>query len=131
MTHAIENRQQENGRTGGGEGLPRHMQLSIERTGAAVTIRVGGEVDAAEASALVVAVNRALCDGAKSLVIDCAQIEFIDSVGLNALVEGHRRATIHGSSLTIATPNRLVVRMLGLAGLQDVLPLDAEGASVP
>jgi anti-anti-sigma factor len=129
MTHAIEHRELPNGRPGPRTERAGHMQLSIEWTGAvAATIRVGGEVDAAEASALVVAVNRALCDGATSLVVDCAEIEFIDSMGLNALVEGLRRATTRGSSFTIASPSPHVFRMLGLAGLRDVLSLDTDVA---
>jgi anti-sigma B factor antagonist len=127
MTQAVEH-EQPNRRNGRRAEQPRHMQLSIERKGVVATIRVGGEVDAAEASALVVAVNRALCDGAKSLVVDCAKIEFIDSMGLNALVEGRRRATTKGSSFTIASPSPHVFRMLGLAGLRDVLSLDTDVA---
>jgi anti-sigma B factor antagonist len=129
MTNAIESCADRAGRERPLAAQLRHMSLSVEPTPAGVTILVGGEVDAAEAFALIVAVNRALCDGAKSLVVDCAQVDFIDSVGLNALVEGRRRAIARGSSLTIHRPSPHVSRMLRLTGLEHTLT--PEAATVP
>ena len=68
------------------------MQLSTEVVGDVGVIRVRGDVDSIEAPNLDDAAMALLADGARSLVIDCRDIDFIDSAGLQVMVRAHQEA---------------------------------------
>jgi anti-anti-sigma factor len=60
---------------------------------------------------------------AGDVVIDCTQVTFIDSIGINALVDAQRRLNEQGRLLSVVgltgTPRR-VVRSLGLTAFLQV-----------
>jgi anti-sigma B factor antagonist len=89
--------------------------------GGAVELRVRGELDMASAPELARALDGALAADHRLLVLDVADLSFLDCAGMRpiraALCELQRR----DGSLLIRHPQPLVERTLQLAGLGDAL----------
>ncbi|MGH9027897.1 MAG: STAS domain-containing protein [Acidimicrobiia bacterium] len=97
------------------------MKVDIDVKGSQAQISVAGEVDAHTSTALERAIDQALEAGARTLVVDVAEMSFIDSSGLRVLVQGRRRATEAGGALALRQPSDTVVRLLELTGLRELL----------
>ncbi len=54
-------------------------------------------------------------------VIDLAELSFVDSTGIRALLRARRRASESGATLEVANANAAVGRVLTDAGLEHVL----------
>lgn len=61
-------------------------------------------------------------DGAKKIVLDLSDLEFIDSLGIHFVVTAHEQAKREGRTLTIVRGGPQVTRVFELVGLDDVLP---------
>jgi anti-sigma B factor antagonist len=57
------------------------------------------------------------------VVVDLADLSFIDSTGLGALVAGFQRARDAGIAFRLARPSRGVRQILVLSGLLEVVEL--------
>ena len=101
------------------------MELSIRtsREGATERVSVAGEVDVSNADSLREALDGALGANAPGVVVDLAEVPYIDSTGIGVLVGAAHRAREAGSSLAVERPQRNVARVLGLLGVGDELGL--------
>jgi len=88
-----------------------------------VVLRARGDVDAYTAPGLRAQLHEATAGEAGLVVVDLAEITFIDSAGLGALVGAHRRMRETGGRLRIVRPPPLVARAFELTGLDEVLDL--------
>jgi anti-sigma B factor antagonist len=104
-------------------GFSLHLEI-LEGPGAAV-LAVRGEVDAAHADELRATLDRVL-DGATPLVLDVADMSFIDSAGLNALAQAFRGR--EGAGIAVAAASPKIARMLEMRGLTSLV---ATHESVP
>ena len=80
---------------------------------------VRGEVDLATASDLEIAVRNALDDAPAGVLLDMAQLTFIDSSGLRALVALAKDAESRRTKLALRNLPRHAQRVLELTGLGD------------
>ena len=103
------------------------MQLSVEVVGDLGIIGVRGELDHLQAGGLQAAVEGALQDGARSLVIDCTEVSFVDSTGVSALVDAHQKASLRFGTVTIRNAGTFLLRVLEMAELDRVLLFDGGG----
>lgn len=58
---------------------------------------------------------------ADRLVVDLAELSFVDSTGIRALLRARRRAIESGATLEVANASPVVGRVLSDAGLEHVL----------
>ena len=91
-----------------------------------VRIRVSGEVDLEGAPPMLDAILCAGIAGAdgQRVVVDLADVTFIDSSGLAALVDAHRRLRARSQQLVVANPDDGVWRIFTLAGVDQILVID-------
>jgi anti-sigma B factor antagonist len=92
-----------------------------------VCLRVQGELDLATACELRQAcevVECALRPGV-SVVVDLAELRFVDAAGLGALVRLRNRLRSAGADLTVVDPSPQVRRVFEHAGLGGILDADA------
>jgi anti-sigma B factor antagonist len=70
----------------------------------------------------------ALEAGPDELVVDMADVAFIDSSGLSVLVDAFQRGQAAGTQVLLRAPGRSVSLLLGISGLDKVLRIvnDAE-----
>ena len=102
-----------------------HFRVEAHTDGRTQVLAIGGELDLAAASTLEAELNDALAGGFDLIVVDLAQLDFIDSTGLSVLVRGHQQAQEAGLELGLINPGAQVERLLSLTGLADRLALGA------
>lgn len=59
--------------------------------------------------------------GARTVTVDLAETDFLDSTGLNALVIALKHTRKQGGDLVLRAPSRPVTRVLELSGLSTVV----------
>ena len=79
-------------------------------------VTVTGDIDFATSEPLWEDLDTRLTP-AKSVIIDCSGITFLDSMGLRALLQAKDRARELDIPLTLAAPSGPVSRVLELAGV--------------
>jgi len=84
-------------------------------------VRVEGRLNMVAAPQLRETVAQALRAGKLRLVIDLAQVEFMDSSGLGALIGALKTARHAGGDLRIAAPNEQVNLVLALSNVERIL----------
>lgn len=104
------------------------MQITVDATGpGAVELVVEGELDMATSDRLRAAGETALREGARHLVLDLAQVSFIDSTGVGALVAIRKLAIDHEAALTLRDPSQPARRILELSTLVEVFTVETSG----
>ena len=87
-------------------------------------LRVAGEVDLAVSAALLDAIISAgSTGGTPDLVVDLTEVTFLDSTGINALVEARNRLAAEDIRLRIENPTPFVAHVLDVVGVADHLGL--------
>ena len=90
--------------------------LRVLPTGEARTVRLVGELDASNADELLDALRPQLGEGG-DLVLNIAELSFIDSMGLRSLLQIATRLEKTGK-LLLQSPQRPVARTIELLGLE-------------
>lgn len=86
------------------------------------TVHAPVDVDLSTAEDVAARVRAAFDAGATHVVLDLSQVQFVDSSGLRALVNGAKRARSAGGRLELRSVPPVVRRVLDVSGL-DVLLL--------
>lgn len=87
-------------------------------------LRVSGAIDIQSREALITAGRAALDGNSGALVLDLADVTFMDSTGIGALVELGHDAEDAGAELLIRDPSPRVVRILDMTGLGEAWPIE-------
>ncbi|MEA3075230.1 MAG: anti-sigma factor antagonist [Actinomycetota bacterium] len=97
------------------------MEVKTVIDGPEALVQVAGEIDASTAPTLGEALEAAIDQDMRTVVVDAAGITFIDSSGLSVLVAAHKRLKAGGGELVVASASAPVRRLLGISGLDRVL----------
>ena len=81
-----------------------------------------GDVDFA-AHAVLGEQLTALVGAGRAIVVDCAGVTFLDSMGLRALFDGLQAAAAHGLGFELANVSQPVLRVMELSGTTGVFPI--------
>jgi anti-sigma B factor antagonist len=92
---------------------------STREDGGHLIVTLRGEPDAVDAASIVGALAAAAA-GSPRIVIDLAELEFIDCSGLRVLARARKQARQRGSELLLVAPRRQVGRILALTSLAGV-----------
>jgi anti-anti-sigma factor len=111
------------------------FSCTAEQSADHVVFTVAGDVDLAAHTRLQSRLEESW-DASTNLVIDCSGITFLDSMGLRVLVHALQRATAADRTIALAAPSQPVLRVLELAGVQELFPVtgplpDAEPPRTP
>jgi anti-sigma B factor antagonist len=85
-------------------------------------VRGPSEIDIANAGFLRAGLLAAAEQGHATIVADLSQTVFCDTVGLQVLVLGHRRAVAEGGELRLVVRTAPLRRLLQLTGVDQVIP---------
>lgn len=96
------------------QGIAPGLGVEVRRDFRPVVVRVVGEVDLANASALRWVLVDLIADGENQLTVDLEEVSFIDLCGLRVLRRIGRHLTEHDGSLLLHRPSRAVTRIIGL-----------------
>ena len=95
------------------------MELTIVRAGSELTPH--GSIDLVSRKQLVDAGLQVLREQG-SLTVNMSAVDFMDSVGIGAVVQLAKAATAHGGSFAVVDPSLPVQRVLAVTGLADAWP---------
>ena len=102
--------------------MPNRLAITdIDANGVALR----GEIDAHSAP-LVADHFSTLPTGDDDIVIDMAEVSFMDSSGLRVLLDLHQRAGDAGRRLVLRTPSQSVAKLLEVSGLSDHFTVEGE-----
>jgi anti-sigma B factor antagonist len=96
-----------------GGGLREEPVAAVERRDGAIVVRLTGELDLYNADTLRAALFDAAAETPERLVVDLAEVRFIDSTALGVLVETRSRV----SAFLLAAPALETRRALQVSGL--------------
>ncbi len=101
------------------------FQVEVRRGAEGFVVTPRGELDIAT----VPVVRGALADRSpgEALVLDLGQLAFMDTSGIQLVVEAHRAARAEGFRLSVLRGPPSIQRVFEISGLADVLPF-ADGS---
>jgi anti-anti-sigma factor len=103
------------------------LDCSFETTSVAVIVAARGKVDEATweafGSHLDNAIQRAVQEKRRMLVINLAGVEYMSSRGLRALTIAKRQADAAGIAITLAAPNEVMREILAISRYDKLFPV--------
>jgi anti-anti-sigma factor len=91
--------------------------------GDAVELGLSGDLDMSATFALEPVLDRVLAQDPRRLVLDLGGVPFVDSSGLGLLIATHERASRAGVDMAISGAGPEIQRVIHIAGLDDLLPV--------
>jgi anti-sigma B factor antagonist len=100
------------------------VDLGISERDGLTIATLRGELDVTDAASVAAALS-AVAEGARTVVVDLAGLEYIDSSGVAALAAAARHARRGGGDLLLAEPGPQVQRVLARPRMASVFALHA------
>jgi anti-sigma B factor antagonist len=88
-----------------------------------IVVELRGELDVTTVPMLRPALHALLDGKAQHIILDLAELTFIDSSALTAIVIADRRARQLGVTIALAAAQRIVARVIGITGLDRHFPV--------
>lgn len=104
---------------------PDQLRTSTQTADGTTVVSVQGEVDLVSSEQLRRVLDDALQDTPR-VTLDLTELTFIDSSGLSALVDAHRKARDAGGALTLRHPTPMLRRLLDITKLETLLVVEPE-----
>jgi anti-sigma B factor antagonist len=105
------------------EDMPGTLHIATSGDGAQRLVEVIGELDMYTSPRLREVMLDLIDDGARTIVIDMAELTLIDSTGLGVLVGILKRILQHGGDLELRSPRRAARRVIEITGLDRVFTI--------
>lgn len=86
-----------------------------------VLVQVSGELDAYMAPELREMVEQVLDGGARWLLLDLSEVEYLDSVGLGIMIGAAQRASERQGDVAVVCTRPNVLRVLEVSGTKELL----------
>jgi len=97
------------------------FEIDTVRAGPALWLRLSGELDLASVEKLEVAIRVAEESTARVIVIDLADLEFLDSAGLTVLLRAHTRTRQDGQRLRfVPSEHDGVTQLVAVTGTSEI-----------
>ncbi|MFE4539110.1 STAS domain-containing protein [Streptomyces scopuliridis] len=96
------------------------LRVEVRTEGRSEVVTVAGELDHHTADLLRTPLDEALEQGRSRLVIECSQLEFCDSTGLNVLLGARLKADAAGGGVHLAAMLPVVARVFEITGADAV-----------
>jgi anti-sigma B factor antagonist len=99
------------------------LPLAVERTSeeGVELLLVEGELDIATAPRLLSALNGAVQEAIRSLVVDLSEVGFMDSTGLALLINAHRRLARRSKGFAVVCPPGPLWRVFEITDMVETL----------
>jgi anti-anti-sigma factor len=103
--------------------VDRRLTIAITQEAGVLTLRLSGELDLENAATLDAHLRRAEESDADGIVVDLAELEFIDSSGLKSLLVAARRSELDSNRLAIRRGEGQVAKVMELTGIDNSVNL--------
>lgn len=101
------------------------LHLTSETTGPVTRLALVGEIDLSSAHLLVESIDRAIDDGAHTVVLDFDGVAFINSTGLGAMVAATKRLRAEGGDLVLRHFRGIPSSALATTGLDRFFTIES------
>ena len=101
-----------------------NLEVSVDATDGDARIKVRGDLEFGTAATLRIAFVDAARQGYDRLVVDVAELDFIDSTGLSLLVQAKQRIESEGHTFVLRGPSERVRRVLEISGLTPLFTIE-------
>ena len=98
------------------------MTINKQQNGNALTLALEGRLDTVTSPELE-AVLKASLDGADSLTLDFAKLDYISSAGLRVLLSAHKAMSAKGG-MKVTNVNEIVREVFDVTGFADILTIE-------
>ncbi len=99
------------------------MNISQQTLGEVVLLYLKGKLDAAASSKVKTAIQELINQGQVKIIVDLAEVSFIDSSGLVALVSGLRLARKHGGNIALSAAQPQPQTVFRLTMFDHIFPI--------
>ena len=106
------------------------MDMSVDMLDERIVVHVAGEVDLANAPELDGQLATVMSQSPNQLVVDLTDVTFMDSTGLGVLVRALKRSRELEIRLDLIVTNERVLKVIGITGLDTVLPIHSSMDSI-
>jgi anti-sigma B factor antagonist len=96
------------------------MEITIETVGGVTVIRLNGSLDARSVNGFRDRISPLISAGVTRFVVDAAQLRYVDSSGLGALIYLRRFARMGKGAVHIASAGRELIGLLDISGLRTI-----------
>jgi anti-sigma B factor antagonist len=103
------------------------LNVSVSAEGGVTVIAFRGEADVATLPVVADALARAIADQRGDVIVDLAEMEFIDTATLRALLRAREALDLGGRQLTLRSPSRIADRLLAVFGLSHLVSAQRTG----
>jgi|SRR5215211_4130360 len=93
------------------------MDINADVVDGACLLVVSGEIDLANVNVFIERLFELSANGDQKIVVDLADVDFVDSTVLNALFAAAPRVRSNGGDMAIVVSNPTVERVLEIAGV--------------
>jgi anti-sigma B factor antagonist len=101
------------------------LDIEVTRTADTCIMSLDGEVDVYTSPSLKQDMVAAIDEGCAHMIVDLAEVGFIDSSGLGALVSGLRRMKERSGTIRLVGPREPILKVFKITGLDKVFPIFA------
>jgi anti-sigma B factor antagonist len=99
------------------------ISLTVRAGRGCTVVQVNGALDLETTPDLRVCLQQAVLDGARHLVLDLADVRFVDSSGLGALVSVYKQLQPRSGRLCLVAVRPLVLRVLALTSVDRLVSI--------
>jgi len=108
---------------------PVPFRVAVSRTPEVARVTAVGDVDLATVDEFTAGLNSALsAPGVRRVVIDLAEVGFLASSGISALIGAHRRGQRQSTTVVLVNCRPTVAKVLEITGVDKVLTPDGDHA---
>lgn len=97
-----------------------NLNITTETFKRAVLVKASGRIDSSNAAQFDTVLKDVLAEGHANIVLNLADISYMSSAGLRAIVAAHRECTKKKGTLVLAMPSERVSEVFSLAGLDSI-----------
>ena len=102
------------------------LRASVRAGDSCIVVALAGEADANIGQSLRGLLESEVTKGTGRLIIDLAELRFLDSVGVHVLIDVRAVLRQRGGELILLAPQPVVARVLNLVGADRLIPVYAD-----
>ncbi len=99
------------------------MNIESDKRGNAVWVRISGRMDAVSAPRFDEAFGQWIEEGAKNLVVDLGEMDYISSAGLRSILSAGKGVKARGGSLALCNLKGMVKEIFEISGFVSIFPV--------
>ena len=111
------------------------MELSVQREGGTLIATTGDRVDGTNAREFQTALEEAIDESSRALILDLAHLSYISSAGLRAILLTAKSLQRQNATLVVCSLTESVREVFEISGFNQIIPIhdtmDAAKAALP